>query len=119
MRGVDVRRSVVAERAPLVIRGLLLAATLVAAWSPLAVRDASARAGAAQPAWRAEFEEVCAKTQDAMALSAEELKALVTRCDRLKPAIEQLDESQRKVFSRRLQACRDLYQFMLESKQGG
>lgn len=69
--------------------------------------------------WKKEFEEICAKTQDAMALPMDELKALVSRCDRLKPQIEKLDESQRKVYSRRLQVCRDLYQFVVESREKG
>jgi hypothetical protein len=87
----------------------------------------SAGAGRAQAApsaaesqdWKKEFEDVCAKTQDAMALSAEELRGLVARCDRLKPRVERLDESQRKVYGRRLQVCRDLYQFVLDSREKG
>ena len=66
--------------------------------------------------WRKEFDEVCAKTQDAMALGIDELKSLVARCEKLKPELAKLDESSRKVFTRRLQACRDLYQFVLESR---
>jgi hypothetical protein len=69
--------------------------------------------------WKKEFEEVCAKTQDAMALPMEELRSLVARCDRLKPQIDRLDESQRKVYGRRLQVCRDLYQFVIESREKG
>ena len=82
------------------------------------VGSAQAPAPAAQD-WKKEFEEICAKTQDAMALPMDELKALVSRCDRLKPQIEKLDESQRKVYSRRLQVCRDLYQFVIESREKG
>jgi hypothetical protein len=66
--------------------------------------------------WKAEFEAVCAKTQDAMVLSTDELKDLVARCDRLKPAIDALEPSPRKVFGKRLQACRDLYQFVLDTR---
>jgi len=69
--------------------------------------------------WRKEFEDICGKTQDAMALPSEALKGLVSRCDKLKPQIETLDESQRKVYSRRLQVCRDLYQFVLDSREKG
>jgi hypothetical protein len=74
---------------------------------------------AATQDWKKEFEEICAKTQDAMALPMDELKGLVSRCDKLKPRIEKLDESQRKVYSRRLQVCRDLYQFVIESREKG
>jgi len=71
---------------------------------------------AAQENWKAEFEDICAKTQDAMALTKEELRSLVDRCDRLRPRIEKLDESASKVYLKRLQMCRDLYVFSLESK---
>jgi hypothetical protein len=79
---------------------------------------AQAPAAAAQD-WKKEFEDICGKTQDAMALPLEELKTLVSRCDKLKPQLEKLDESQRKVYSRRLQVCRDLYQFVIESRPQG
>jgi hypothetical protein len=101
-----------------------LARSLVAALA-LVLPPAAGRAAApaAPPAaaqdWKKEFEEVCAKTQDAMALPLDELRTLVARCDRLKPQIERLDESQRKVYSRRLQVCRDLYQFVLDSREKG
>jgi hypothetical protein len=71
---------------------------------------------AALPAWQAEFEAVCSKTQDAMELSIEELRSLVDRCDKLQPQIDALEESARKVWSTRLKACRDLYAFVLETR---
>jgi len=71
----------------------------------------------AQTDWKAEFEAVCSKTQDSAALSPEELKNLIDRCDKLRPLIEKLDETQRKVYLRRLQMCRDLFAFVLESKE--
>jgi hypothetical protein len=74
-------------------------------------------AARAEDGWRAEFDEVCAKTQDAMALSVEQLRGLVARCDKLAPALDRLDETQRKIFSRRLKACRELYQFVLETRE--
>ena len=104
------------------VRGWLLAVTLGAGValglcaSPGAMAQGPA---AATQDWKKEFEEICAKTQDAMALPMEELKGLVSRCDKLKPRIEKLDESQRKVYSRRLQVCRDLYQFVIESREKG
>lgn len=75
-----------------------------------------ARAG---PDWKAEFEDICSKTQDAMALGADELRSLVARCDKLKPKVEALGETERKVYLRRLQSCRDLYAFVLESMERG
>src|SRR5512143_2775523 len=60
-------------------------------------------------AWKKEFEAICSKTDDAMTLTKDELKDLVERCEKLKPMIEKLDESQRKVYLKRLQSCRDLF----------
>ena len=71
----------------------------------------------AQDDWKNEFDDVCSKTQDAMIFSPDELRNLIARCDKLKPLIEKLDETQRKVFLKRLQLCRDLFLFVLESKE--
>jgi hypothetical protein len=73
-------------------------------------------AARAEEDWFVEFEAVCSKTQDAMTLSDDELRTLVTRCKALEPKIEALDPSHRKVWSKRLQQCRDLYQFVLASR---
>jgi hypothetical protein len=67
--------------------------------------------------WRQEFDAVCSKTDISMTLSSEELKRLVERCDKLKTIIETQDESTRKVFRKRLQLCRDLYDFVLKSRE--
>ncbi len=71
----------------------------------------------AQDDWKIEFDDVCSKTQDAVIFSPDELRNLIARCDKLKPLIEKLDETQRKVFLKRLQLCRDLFSFALESKE--
>ncbi len=71
----------------------------------------------AQEDWKGEFETVCSKTQDAMTFSVDELKDLIARCKKLKPLIEKLDESPKKVYLRRLQLCKDLFVFALESKE--
>jgi hypothetical protein len=68
-------------------------------------------------AWQPEFDDVCSKTQDAMTFSAGELTALVQRCDALRPQIEKLDETQRKVYLGRLRMCRGLYAYVLDSKK--
>jgi hypothetical protein len=101
---------------------LRYALPLVAALSLASPGLAADRPAAAAPAapkqedWRAEFDAICAKTQDAMALSADELRQLVERSDALLPAVQRLPEPQRTVFAKRLKACRDLYAFVLESK---
>ena len=69
----------------------------------------------AQEDWKAEFDEVCSKTTDAMALTKTEVKSLIERCDKLRPRIERLDESTAKVYLKRLKMCRDLYMFVLET----
>ena len=77
---------------------------------------AAAAAAAAQDDWKTEFEDICSKTQDSMSFTPEELKSLVDRCDALKPRIEKLDETQKKVYLKRLQMCRDLLVFVMQSK---
>jgi len=70
-----------------------------------------------QEDWRKEFDEICSKTENAMAFGVEELRHLVDRCDALKSRIEMLDEPERKITLRRLQMCRDLYAFVFETKE--
>ena len=70
----------------------------------------------AEENWKAEFEEVCGKTDDSMSMTKEELKALLDRCDKLKPLIEAQEETTRKVYLRRLQMCRDLLAYVFEAK---
>lgn len=67
--------------------------------------------------WKEEFADICAKTQEANTLSDEDLKALVKRSDDLKPTIDKLGESERKVYARRLDGCRKLFAYVLESRQ--
>ncbi|HEU4385896.1 MAG TPA: hypothetical protein VFR85_20595 [Anaeromyxobacteraceae bacterium] len=100
----------------LLLAAAIAGATAAPAWPTPARAEAQA---AAKEEWRKEFEEVCARTQDAMALPSDELRSLVARCDKLKPVVEQLDESQRKVFSKRLRDCRAVYQFVLDSREAG
>jgi hypothetical protein len=77
----------------------------------------ASQAEATQESWRAEFDNICAKTEDAMTFSQEELTGLIRRCDSLQPQIEKLDESRRKVYSERLRKCRGLYAYVLEAKR--
>ena len=67
--------------------------------------------------WRKEFDDICGRTTDAQGMSKEELAQLVSRCDKLRPQIEKLEESERKVFLRRLQMCSDLYKYVLDWKR--
>lgn len=96
------------------------AAVALAAAAPVLL----ALAGCGSPAraaegWRAEFDDVCGQTQDAMALGTDELRRLVQRADALLPQLERLPEPDRKVFTKRLKACRDLYAFVLGTRERG
>jgi hypothetical protein len=66
--------------------------------------------------WQKQFDDICSKTQDAMTLSVEELKALIQKCDSLEPQIQRLDDTRKKVYLRRLGQCRGLYAYVLDSK---
>jgi len=100
----------------------------LAAWCcERAVHEVSALAGQADTArqssqessesWRTEFDNICAKTEDAMTFSQEELTDLIRRCDSLQPQIEKLDESRKKVYLERLRKCRGLYAYVLDAKK--
>ena len=70
-----------------------------------------------QEAFLHEFDQVCSRTQDAMLLTKDELKDLVGRCDALVPRLPKLDETRRKVYARRLEQCRGLFAYVLDSKK--
>ena len=69
-----------------------------------------------EDAWRTDFDATCAQSNDAMALSMPELQKLIERCNSLQKIIETEEETVRKVFLKRLQMCRNLYVFVLETK---
>ena len=71
----------------------------------------------ADPPWRVEFDETCATTSAAMGMSLPELQSLITRCEKLEKTIELLDESTRKVFLKRVLMCKNLYQYVLDTKK--
>lgn len=70
----------------------------------------------AQEDWRAEFDDICSKTEDSMQLSTEEIKGLIERCEKLKPRIEKLDESARKVYLKRLEGCKNLFSYIVDTR---
>jgi hypothetical protein len=71
----------------------------------------------AQENWRTEFDNLCGKTEESMTMKLEELKDLVIRCDKLKPAIEASDNPQKKVFLKRLEMCKNLFSYMVEVRE--
>jgi hypothetical protein len=67
--------------------------------------------------WKKEFADICSKTESSMSLTSDELKALVARSDKLRTVIDSQDESTKKVYRKRLQLCRDLYDYVLKSRE--
>ncbi len=74
-------------------------------------------ASAAEQGWKTEFDDICKKTTDAMSLSRDELKLLLARGEKLRAVIETLDETEKKVYLKRLRLCQELFAFVLESKE--
>jgi len=73
-------------------------------------------AHAADESWKSDFEKVCGQTDNAADMTIEELKTTLEKCDALKSRIEALEATPRKIYLKRLQMCRNLLQFMLESR---
>lgn len=96
---------------------ILLFGALLFPFSCAAQKTATAQSAPAAEDWQKQFDDICAKTQDAMVYSIEDLKALIQKCDALQPQVEKLDETRKKVYSRRLVQCRGLFAYVLESKQ--
>jgi len=94
----------------------LAALALVVAAGPLLAADAPPKPPTPAEC-KKQVDEACAKTQDAMNLSGDELKELVARCDRLAPVVAAQPEPHRKVLGLRLKRCRDLYQFVLDTRE--
>lgn len=67
--------------------------------------------------WKAEFDAVCGQTDNAADMTVDDLKKAIGRCDLLKPKIEALEATPRKVYLKRLQMCRNLFVYLLEGKE--
>lgn len=103
---------------PTVQAALLLFAWLVVPLAPAPLGSVFPSSTAmAQEDWEREFQAVCGRTDDAMTLTILDLQTLVKRCDDLKASIDKLEGSRRKVLLKRLQMCRDLYAFTLDTKE--
>lgn len=96
---------------------LILIFSLLTCSAFTVTRVAVAAASVAADSWKAEFEAVCGQTDNATDMSVAELKKAVERCDALKPQIEALEATPRKIYLKRLQMCRNLFAYMLESKE--
>jgi len=102
------------------VTGLLaiLALQSLAPHHPLTAFADTARPLSAGEEWKKEFEEVSSMTQDVMTLTPDWLRALIARCETLKPVIEKLEEHSRKVYLKRLEMARKMFLFALEYKEG-
>ena len=72
---------------------------------------------AAEETWKTTFDRTCGQTDNAADMTIEELKKAVASCDALKPQIEALEATPRKVYLKRLQMCRNLFVYLLEAKE--
>jgi hypothetical protein len=101
------------------VAGLLaiLALQSLAPYHPLTPFANAASSFNAGEEWKKEFEEVSLTTQDAMTQTPDGLRALIARCDALKPVIEKLEEHSRKIYLKRLEMARKMFRFVLESKE--
>lgn len=79
-----------------------------------AQQDGKAGAGAGASDWRREFDAICASVDRSLELAQKDLEQLLFRCRLLEQRIEQLQGPEKKVFTRRLAACRDVLQFVLD-----
>jgi hypothetical protein len=70
-----------------------------------------------EQAFQQEFDDVCSRTADSAALSVEDLKGLIARCDKLQTMIEKVGGTEGKIYLKRLRMCRELFVYMLESKK--
>jgi hypothetical protein len=66
--------------------------------------------------WLNEFDAVCSQTGDAMDMTKDQLKRLLDRCYRLQSDIEKQDEITKKVYLKKLKSCRELYEFVIATK---
>lgn len=93
---------------------LFFAAALIPAFQPFAVSEALSAESA--ESWKDEFNSVCGQTDNAAEMTAEDLRKAISRCDALKPKVEALEATPRKVYLKRLQMCRNLFVYLLEGK---
>lgn len=94
------------------LRMFLSVILILAYCAPLMAQEA-----AHEEAWKTEFNDLCGRTADSASMSKEELKKLIDRCDKLAPEIQKLPESPRKLYTKRLKMCRDMYQYALETQK--
>jgi hypothetical protein len=68
--------------------------------------------------WKESFDEICSKAQVADSLSVNELSTLIERSNKLMPEIQAAEDPSKKIYIHRLNKCKALFEFMIESKKG-
>lgn len=64
--------------------------------------------------WKNEFNTLCGDTQKAVNLGQDDLKMLITRCEKLYSDLEASEAPQKKAFIYRIEKCKNFYQFLIE-----
>jgi hypothetical protein len=107
--------------ATLLIVGVVLASVPLTSYRDSASSSGVFRAGSgtayAEEAWKREFDDICSQTEASGTLTKEQLRDLIARGEKLRPVIETLDESARKVYLKRLQMCLDLFSYAIDIKE--
>lgn len=70
----------------------------------------------AEESWQVRFEALTVRSAEVMSLPPAELQALLSECEILRSRLEELPESPRKVFRKRLELSCNLLRFALEQK---
>lgn len=96
---------------------LYLLLTIMLATGLQAVSCLNTCAAESDEAWKVTFNQVCGQTDNAADMSVDALKKAIEQCDALKPKIEALEATPRKVYLKRLQMCRNLFVYLLEGKE--
>jgi len=68
-------------------------------------------------AWKEEFERICAQTETATSLSAEQLRQLISDSDVLLEQLYKVEDPWAKVYIFRLKNCQSFFTFTLEWQQ--
>lgn len=79
----------------------------------------SVPAFADEESWKKEYNRICGKSHEAIALSEEDLVNRMKQCNDMLSTIERSDNPRKKIFIFRFEKCRNFYQYLIDSKKGG
>ena len=72
---------------------------------------------AEQGGWKDDFDRICGVTDMATTFSADELRSLIADCDSLMETLNKVNPPKKKLYIFRLKKCRNLFAFVLETKE--